>query len=167
MSDFVQKVRQKVAENPSVMLMTLAVELGRPEGDLVAALPEDMRVQGRKEDFAAIWGAMTQWEKCTFLAVNNGCVVEVEGRLPKGTFGHGMFNLAHGENALSGHIFADRVEKVWFVSKPFFNKESHSVQFFDAKGEMICAVYLGRDGKREIIPAIKASFMNMRESFAQ
>ena len=105
MSDFVQKVRQKVAENPSVMLMTLAVELGRPEGDLVAALPEDMRVQGRKEDFAAIWEAMTQWEKCTFLAVNNGCVVEVEGWLPKGTFGHGMFNLAHGENALSGHIF--------------------------------------------------------------
>ena len=49
MSDFVQIVRQKVAENPSVMLMNLAVELGRPEAELVAALPEEMLKQGRKD----------------------------------------------------------------------------------------------------------------------
>ena len=70
MSDFVQIVRQKVAENPSVMLMNLAVELGRPEAELVAALPEEMRKQGRKDAFEAIWNAMTEWERSTFLAVN-------------------------------------------------------------------------------------------------
>ena len=166
MSDFVQIVRQKVAENPSVMLMNLAVELGRPEAELVAALPEEMRKQGRKDAFEAIWNAMTEWERSTFLAVNCGCVVEVEGKLPKGKFGHGMFNLDHGENALGGPLLVNKLESVWFVSKPFFNKESHSVQFFDGKGDMMFAVYLGRDEKREIIPAIKESFLRMREEFA-
>ena len=40
------------------------------------------------------------------------------------------------------------------------------MQFFDGKGDMMFAVYLGRDEKREIIPAIKESFLRMREEFA-
>lgn len=166
MSDFVQIVRQKIAENPSVMLMSLAKELGRPEVEVVAALPEEMRMRASKNDFEAIWATMTDWESCTFITVGCGGVVEVEGKLPQGKFMHGMFNLTARECPLGGHLFVNRLEHIWFVSKPFFNKESHSVQFFDAAGEQMFAVYLGRDEQREIIPSVKEAYLRMRSEFA-
>ncbi|MFT4300679.1 MAG: heme utilization cystosolic carrier protein HutX [Desulfovibrio sp.] len=166
MSDFVQVVRQKVTENPSVMLMSLAKELGRPEAEVVAALPEEMRVHASKNDFGAIWAAMTGWESSTFITIGCGGVVEVEGKLPQGNFMHGMFNLTDRQCPLGGHLFINKLEHIWFVSKPFFNKESHSVQFFDAAGDQMFAVYLGRNEQREIIPSVKEAYMHMRSEFA-
>lgn len=166
MSDFVQVVRQKVAENPSVMLMSLAKELGRSEVEAVAALPEEMRVRASKNDFEAIWTTMTNWESCTFITISCGGVVEVEGKLPQGNVMHGMFNLTDKQCPLGGHLFVNRLEHIWFVSKPFFNKESHSVQFFDAAGDQMFAVYLGRNEQREIIPSVKEAYTRMRNEFA-
>ncbi|MGE4292636.1 MAG: heme utilization cystosolic carrier protein HutX [Desulfovibrio sp.] len=148
------------------MLAGLADELGLPEAEVVRHLPEEMRVQAPAADFAEIWETMTGWEKVTFIARNQGAVVEVCGRLPKGRFGHGMFNLMDKGNPLGGHLFADRIGSIWLVSKPFFKLESHSVQFFDLQGQAMFAVYAGRDDKRTILSSVRDGFWGLRNRYA-
>ena len=148
------------------MLNTLADELDLPEAEVMRCLPEEMRTEANVEDFLEIWDAMTGWEKVTFIVRNAGAVVEVCGRLPKGSHGHGMFNLMDRSNPLGGHLFTDRLGSIWLVSKPFFKLESHSVQFFDLQGAAMFSVYLGRDEKRKILPQPLEGFMELRLRYA-
>lgn len=160
--EIVAAVRERVAKNPSLMLSGLARDLGIPEGAAVLALPEEMRVAAPAEDFAAIWEEMTGWEKVTFIAQNAGIIVEFGGRLPKGSFGHGMFNLHEKGHPLGGHILSSRIASVFLLSKPFFKMESHSVQFFTETGEQAFGVYVGRDENRQLLASVKESFMTLR-----
>ncbi len=159
-------VRAKIAANPSAMTGQLAKELGISEAEVTAALPEDMRARAKIEDFEAIWQAFGDWEKGTFILTGPGGIAEYSGKIPKGSFGHGMFNLMDKSCALGGHLFASDLGSVWFVSKPFFGLDSLSVQFFNKEGKQMFAVYAGRDDKRALLPAVKASFEAMRAKFA-
>jgi heme iron utilization protein len=47
------------------------------------------------------------------------------------------------------------------VSKPFMGLESHSVRFYNEKGEAMFAVYVGREG-RALIPSVREGFMALR-----
>lgn len=73
-----------------------------------------------------------------------------------------MFNLMDRTSPLGGHLFVKELASIWFVSKPFFGKESHSVQFFDITGKQMFAIYLGRDEKREIILQVKQGYDALR-----
>ena len=157
------RVAEKLAEDPNFMPQTLAEEWGLPLGRIIAALPESMRSRASGELFTEIWEAMTEWEKVTFMAGTPGAVLEIPCRLPKGKKGHGMYNLMDKGCPLRGHLLMARVTDIWFVSKPVFGLESHSVQFFDKAGSQCFAVYLGRDDKREILPSVKAGFMALKE----
>lgn len=160
-----ETVRARVRENPSVMPRALAEELGVAEAEVIRALPEEMRVQAPAGDFEAIWEVMCGWEQVTFIAVNPGIIVEVPCRLPKGRFGHGMFNLMDKGSPLGGHVFAHKVAQVWLVSKPFFGLESHSAQFFDAEGGILFSVYAGRDESRNILDSVRTGFFNLRARY--
>ncbi|MGE4469046.1 MAG: heme utilization cystosolic carrier protein HutX [Desulfovibrio sp.] len=161
-----EKVQEKVRENPSVHARALADELGMSEADVVACFPETMRVEVPAKEFESLWKEMTTWEKVTFISCNEGAVVEVSGRLPKGRFGHGFFNLMERGNPLKGHLFVDRLGSIWLVSKPFFNMESYSVQFFDTQGQAMFSVYLGRDEKRRILGSVLERFLVLRGQYA-
>lgn len=145
-------------------LFQLAQECGVSEKDIALAMPEDMcRVVPMAEGtFDALWQAMCGWECATFIMQYGGSVVEIKGKLPQGKHGGGYFNLEHGQ-ALGGHIRADAVHTVAFLSLPFMGLESHSLQFFDAQGSVLFSVYVGRE-KRELLPAARQSFMDMRAS---
>ena len=145
---------------------TLARELGISEADVIRSLPVEMWVEAPAGDFEALWDTMAGWEKTTFIARNEGAVVEVSGTLPGGSFGHGMFNLAEQGNPLRGHLMVDRLGSVFLVSKPFFKLESHSVQFFDTQGRPMFAVYVGRDEKRALLPSVLEGFMALRGRYA-
>jgi len=160
-----EMVRARVRENPSVMPRSLAEELGVSEAEVIRSLPEDMRVEAPAEHFEAIWEEMRGWEKVTFIAVNPGIIVEVPCRLPKGRFGHGMFNLMDQDSPLGGHVLAHKVAQVWLVSKPFFGLESHSVQFFDAEGGILFSVYVGRDEARRVLDSVRAGFNALRARY--
>jgi len=145
----------------------LARELGISEAEVIRCLPEDMRVEAPAKDFESIWKTLTGWEKITFIACNQGAVVEVSGTLPNGSFGHGMFNLMDQTNPLRGHLMIDRLDAIFLVSKPFFNLESHSVQFFDTNGHSMFAVYVGRNEKRVLLPSVLDGFMTLRNRYRQ
>ncbi len=160
-------VGEKLTEDPNFMPQTLAETLGVPVRRVIESLPEEMRGHTSGDNFIPIWEAMTAWEKVTFMANTPGAILEIPGRLPKGKSGHGMYNLMDKSNPLNGHLLVGKIDSIWFVSKPVFGLESHSVQFFDIDGRQCFAVYLGRDAAREIIPSVKEGFLALKAQYAQ
>lgn len=155
------EVRSIIDKNPSEMTVKIAENMGLPEVAVVEALPEYMRVAVPCENFESIWQEMSTWEKVTFIITNNGAIVEVVGKLPKGKFGHGFFNLHQDGIALRGHLKISELGAIWLISKPFFNMESHSAQFFHKKGDLMFGVYVGRDQERRLIKDVRTAFINL------
>ena len=110
--------------------------------------------------FEEIWRRISEWEKATFIVQHKGHVIEVQGRIKAGKIGNGYYNI-FGDEGLGGHIKADAVTDIAFLSMPFMGKESHSLQFFGADGEVAFSVYLGRRN-HEIISSVRESFMRMK-----
>lgn len=165
-ADIRQAILDAVSENPSIMLHELAAQHGVSEAEVCRQLPDDMCAFARAEDFEKIWDAMTTWEKTTFIISGPGAIAEVKGRLPKGRFGHGFFNLMEKGNPLGGHLMIDKLGGICFLTKPIFGLESLSVLFHDKEGQQMFGVYAGRE-KREIIPSVKAAYLALREEVCE
>ncbi len=161
-----ERVSAIITENPSVMVRSIAADLGVSERAVTEALPQHMRLEIPAADFVAVWEEMTTWEKVTFIAETPGAVVEVEGALPTGKIAHGMYNLMDRKFPLGGHLLIGNIASIWLVSKPAFGRESHSVQFFSAEGASCFAVYLGRGEKRMILPSVKEGYVKLWERYA-
>lgn len=161
-----QAIHAAVSENPSIMLHELAAKHGVSEAEVCRLLPDEMRAFARPADFEKIWDAMTTWEKTTFIISGPGAIAEVKGKLPKGRFGHGFFNLMEKGNPLGGHLMVDKLGGICFLTKPIFGLESLSVLFHDTEGQQMFGVYAGRE-KREIIPSVKAAYLALREEVCE
>ena len=118
------------------MLSSLARECQVSEKDVARALPPDMCAFTDGENFTRVWEALCAWEKATFIVQHEGHVIEVACRISAGRPGHGYYNIM-GDEALGGHIRADAVTDIAFLSMPFMGLESHSVQFFNAEGAVV------------------------------
>jgi len=160
--DMRQEVRDAVAANPNVMLDRLSADLGIPEAAVAGLLDDDMCRSLPAAAFERIWETMTQWEKVTFVVATPAAIIEVKGPLPRGTFGHGFFNIGENRHPLGGHIRVDDLGIICLVSKPFMGLESHSVRFYSKTGGCVFAVYVGRS-KAALIPSVREGFMRLRE----
>ncbi len=171
-TDFIEKVTKEIKESvltaleqdPNFMPAFLAKKLGIPEAVVIAALPEEMRAFTSAENFEQIWTEAQKWEKVTFIVSSPGAIVEYKGALPQGKFGHGYFNLMEQDNPLGGHLFVSKLASICFVKKQLFGLESLSLQFFDAEGAQMFAIYTGRENK-QIIAEVKAAWFEMKEKF--
>lgn len=153
-------------ENPSAMLSQVAMKFNVPEGTLPTLLPEAQAICAAPDAFEEIWNTACGWEKVTFIAVTPGMVVEVPTKLPRGSHGHGMFNPHEAGIALGGHIMLQKLGAIWFLSRPHFGKESHSIHFYTNDGLPMFALYVGRGEDRELLPAVCAGYMLLRDRFA-
>ena len=159
-------VHEKLKAASNFTPHTLAKSLGVQFGRILAALPEEMRSFAPGDAAIAIWEAMTEWEKATFIATTPGAIVEISCRLPKGKRSNGMYNLMDKQYPLGGHLLMGMVDSVCFVSGTVHGMESHSVQFLDAEGRQCFAVYLGRNEQREIIPAVREGFFALKAQYS-
>mgnify|MGYP006273085999 FL=1 len=163
---FQSDIQDAAARRPQASLDELGRIVGVPEGAVAAALADEDCVVISGDAFERAWAAMTEWERATFIVRNPSAIVEVRGPLPPGRFGHGFFNIGGEDAPLGGHLRADRLAAIVFLSKPFMGMESHSVRFYDADGELMFAVYAGRNG-REVIPSVREAFFQLRRLLSQ
>ena len=161
--EILRKVQAAITENPSTMPGMLARKLGISEAATVNAFPETMRTFVDPGTFDTIWEAMTAWEKTTFIVQGKSAIVEVKGRLPKGKYGHGFFNLMEKDHPLGGHLMVEKLGTICFLEKPFFGMESLSVQFFDTDGDAMFAVYAGRE-KTTLLPSVVEGFHALKKT---
>jgi putative heme utilization carrier protein HutX len=92
---------------------------------------------------------ISQWGSVTIISHTRDAILEFEGPLPTGSMGHGFYNLSGG-SALSGHLRADNCKAIVFLRRPFMGKETMSVQFFNADGEAMFKIFVGRDKTKQL-----------------
>lgn len=144
--EFVEKVRGRLEEEPTVPTGKLASELGVSEAEVIIALPVKMRRKARPEDLKDIWQAVEGWKNVR------------------------LHNSSAGAKGMLGKIIPSKPSQqelgyIWFVSKPDQGGESHSVRFLSKTGQHMLSVYLGRNGNQGIDPRDKAAFEQMRDHF--
>ena len=90
---------------------------------------------------------------------------EFEGPLPGGTRGHGFYNLKGG-GGLSGHLRATNCRAIVFLRRPFMGMDTLSVQFFNANGEAMFKIFVGRDENRRLKADQVERFARLKVRFA-
>lgn len=157
-----EAIAERIREKKPLVLSMLAEEFSVSEMQAAEALPEIMRRFAPKEAFDQVWAELVTWEKATFIMQHLGTVLEIKGTIPPGSYGHGYFNL-EGKTGIGGHVKVDDLGRICFLSMPFMGLESHSVQFFNDRGQTKFSVYAGREG-RTLISAVCESFSRLREA---
>ncbi len=152
-----ERVRQMLAAKPDGVIEAIAREVGVSTLAVLEETPAEQRVAIPAERFEALWQALSMWGQVLFIVHTPDIVLECEGALPPGSFGHGYFNI-HGDSPIGGHIKAANCRAIYLVDRLFHGRRSCSVQFFNGAGEAMFKVFVRRDEKRELIAGQVARF---------
>ncbi|MDR2441970.1 MAG: heme utilization cystosolic carrier protein HutX [Deltaproteobacteria bacterium] len=136
----------------------VAKRLNLTDLEVLEVMPPEMSREIPVDDFFSLWTTLTTWENALFLAQSSAAIVEVEGKLPQGQMGRGMFNLHDKSLPLGGHLEVDKIVKICLIAKNLDSHDSLGVHFFTKDGSTGFAVYAGRGEGRKIIPDIRESY---------
>ena len=156
------ELKHKIAENPDVVIEFAAKEHGVTCQTILEALPDDMRRFAAGENFIPAMDDIATWGDLTTIINTDDGIFEIGGAMPKGTLGHGYFNLG-GSAGLHGHLKHDRCGAVAFVERTFNNKKSVFVAFVNIDGGIMFKVFVGRDENRELKEDQLVKFRALRD----
>ncbi|SMH40021.1 heme utilization cystosolic carrier protein HutX [Azospirillum agricola] len=149
--DSLAALRARLAAEPGGVLEAVAADSGVSLRTVVECLPEDFRAFAPGSQAEAAMTDIADWGVVTVLVHSADLVLECKGPLPRGSFGRGFYNLAGG-SPIGGHIRLDRCAAVAFVRRPFMGSgDSCAVIFFNGDGEAMFKIFVGRDGKRQLL----------------
>ncbi len=140
-------VRKELAQEPGGILEATATKHGLSLQDTIECLPVAMWKRISGAHFVDVMQDISEWGSLTVISHSKDAILEVEGPLPKGKLGHGFYNLSGG-SALSGHLRASNCKSILFLRRPFMGTETLSIQFFNAEGEAMFKIFVGRDEER-------------------
>ncbi|CED71517.1 heme utilization cystosolic carrier protein HutX [Aliivibrio wodanis] len=160
-----KEVIELLEKDPSLLPSDIAKQLDLSESEVVKALPEEMVtvIDGSKAQ--EILEGLVGFGDVTTIVHSFGSIFEVKAPFPKGKLAHGYYNLMGRNGELHGHLKLDLITDIALVSKPFRGTESHYFGFFDKQGNSIFKIYLGRDKKRQLIPAQVSAFNALKQEY--
>lgn len=165
-AEAIMKIKQAIAEKPDGVLETLAAQHGVPFQTVLECVPDGVtRIDGRH--FIDVLSDIANWGDIMFICHSKDAIIEFSGPLPKGEMGHGMYNLHGGPGGLSGHLRPENCTAIFFVSRLFMGMETKSIQFFNAEGETIFKIYVGRDRERKLKAVQVERFERLAAQFAK
>jgi putative heme utilization carrier protein HutX len=151
-----------MAENPGAVFETVASERGVTPRAAVEALPQEMRRLAPGSAFAEAMTDVAGWGDVTLIVHTDDGIMEFTGRIPAGQIGHGYFNLM-GATGFHGHLRHERCTGLAFVERPFMNRLSAVLVFFNCDGGIMFKVFVGRDDKRELKADQLAAFRSLAD----
>ncbi|MGL4720350.1 MAG: heme utilization cystosolic carrier protein HutX [Kluyvera intermedia] len=116
--------------------------------EVVKNLPSHTLVAGDK--FDTVWDTVCEWGKVTTLVHSADVILEFTGELPSGFHRHGYFNL-RGKKGMTGHIKAENCTHIALVERKFMAMDTASILFFNAAGNAMFKIFLGRDDHRQLL----------------
>lgn len=116
--------------------------------EVVKHLPSHSLVAGDK--FDTVWDTVCEWGKVTTLVHSADVILEFTGELPSGFHRHGYFNL-RGKKGMTGHIKAENCTHIALVERKFMAMDTASILFFNAAGNAMFKIFLGRDDHRQLL----------------
>jgi putative heme utilization carrier protein HutX len=162
--DPIELARQMLAEKPDAMVESVAREVGVPTRAVLDLIPAQERMVIAPERFESLWQEMATWGRVLFLVHTPDIVLECEGSLPVGSFGHGYYNI-HGDSPIGGHIKAANCVAIYVVDRQFPKRRVCSVQFFNGAGEVMFKIFVRRDAKRELLADQLERFEALKVTF--
>lgn len=163
----IEQIRKAIAEKPDGVLESLAAQFSVPVQTVLECVPGDRVVRIDGSRFVDVLTDIAEWGDITFIVHSKDAVVEYCGPMPKGKIGHGMYNLQGGAVGLSGHLRPENCKSIFLVRRPFMGVETMSVQFFNAEGETIFKIYVGRDEARKLKADQIERFNRLETLFAE
>ena len=161
----IDNLRKKMAEDPSALFETVAKEFNTTLRQVVEAMPSEHRKIAAENKFVDAMGDIAEWGDVTLIIHSDDGIFEFSGPVPKGEMGRGYFNLG-GAKGLHGHLRPERCAGLAFVERPFMNKLSASILFFNVDGGIMFKVFVGRDEKRELLADQLAKFRALADRLA-
>jgi len=155
-----------MAENPGAVFETVAGEHGVTPRAAVEALPAEMRSLAPGAAFIDAMGDIAKWGDVTLIVHTEDGIMEFTGPIPEGQVMRGYFNLM-GATGFHGHLRHDRCAGLAFVERPFMNKLSAVIVFFNTDGGVMFKVFVGRDEKRELKTDQLAAFRALAKRLCQ
>ncbi|HDR1039044.1 heme utilization cystosolic carrier protein HutX [Pasteurella multocida] len=148
------QIADYITQNPLAITLDMASHFGKPEGEILCALPDEFVRVLPGERAEEVLAEISSWGIFTTIIEKEGSIFEIKDRFPTGMVGRGYYNLnmKDEEGTLHGHIKLDNISKIAFVSLPFRGKESYNIAFIANNGQTIFKVYLGRDAERQLFP---------------
>lgn len=154
-------VEAALTENPGAVLDYIAKDYEVSGAEVISCLPSDQAETIGGDRFEEVMLEISRWGEITFLVHTDDVILEAKGAVPEGKSEGGFYNL-YGK-PIGGHLKAENCGSISFVSRPLFNTDTHSVQFYNKKGACMFKVYLGRDKERNLIPEQVERFKACRE----
>jgi putative heme utilization carrier protein HutX len=150
-------LRAMLAADPGAVMERVAKETGATLRAVVDALPAEMRRFAPGTAFIDVMSDVATWGEVTVIIHSDDGVMEFTGPVPPGSVAQGYYNLA-GRTGFHGHLRHERCGGIAFVERPFFGRPSASIVFFNLEGGVMFKIFVGRDDKRELIPAQLSAF---------
>ncbi len=159
------RVRQELSEKPDGALEAVAAAHGLQLQSVVECLPAGMWKRIAGEHFIDVMQDISGWGDITFLVHTKDAIVEFQGPLPGGTSGRGFYNLKGGRG-LSGHLRDANCRAIVFLRRPFMGSDTLAVLFFNADGEAMFKIFVGRDESRRLKADQVERFNRLEDRFA-
>lgn len=161
----IQHAREILAAKPDAMIEAVAREAGVSTRAALDLLPGEQRLLVAPEHLEALWQDIAGWGTVLFLMHTPDIVLEVEGSLPVGSFGHGYYNI-HGDSPIGGHIKAENCRAIYLVDRATGQgRRACSVQFFNGAGEVMFKIFVRRDAHRALLPDQLKRFEDLKTRF--
>ena len=153
-----EKLNALLHAKKPVTLVLIAKELQCTAHEAAHVLPSENCAFVRQDvGFETVWSELCTWERVTFFVIHEGHVFEIVTKLSPGKSAMGYYNILHADATLGGHIKADAIADMAFISMPFMGRESHYVAFFGLDGSLHFSVYVGRDN-HQLVDSVKDAF---------
>ncbi|MBN9445155.1 heme utilization cystosolic carrier protein HutX [Bosea sp. (in: a-proteobacteria)] len=150
--DPIEQARALLAAKPDGLIEAVAREAGVSTQAALELLPPEQRLFVAPERFEDVWKELATWGTVLFLMHTPDVVLECEGALPVGSFGHGYYNI-HGDSPIGGHIKAANCRAIYLVDRTTAQgRRACSVQFFNESGEVMFKIFVRRDDSRALLP---------------
>lgn len=164
--DSIEHARALLAAKPDGLIEAVAREANVSTRTVLELLPAEQRLFVAPERFEEIWKELATWGTVLFLMHTPDIVLECEGALPVGSFGHGYYN-THGDSPIGGHIKAENCRAIYLVDRATAQgRRACSVQFFNGAGEVMFKIFVRRDAARQLLPDQLAQFEGLKTKFA-
>ncbi|PID29255.1 MAG: heme utilization cystosolic carrier protein HutX [Candidatus Cloacimonadota bacterium] len=160
-----EEIANKLSENGSLTPVELAKEFGVKEYEILQNLPEEIAKAVDANRFDEIIQEVRDWGELLFVKTTPSFIIEFKTKVANGKHMKGYYNFDMKDSPMGGHLKADDIEKIIFVSKKFMGLLSHSIEFYRADGEVIFKLFLSRNEKREILPEQLEAFKKMKARF--
>lgn len=151
----------KLGMSPDGTLEQLAKEQGVSTIDVVRNLLPDHRTIVAGGHLPQIMRDVSSWGEILLVVHTPDVVLEWPTAIPTGTASDGYFRFP-GDSSIGGNIRWENCLHIAFICRPFLNRASRSIQFFNSHGDVMFKIFVMRDGQRNLISEQVEKFEALR-----